>query len=264
MLFDPLVMDVQVFLLVLARIIALLEVAPLFSSGAIPRIAKVGLSLFTAVVILPWVLQAGYPIPDTGLGYVFLMVGEVILGVIMGFLLVIIYAVFQVAGQFFSLQMGFGASQVFDPLAQVQIPLMGQLLNVVAMFVFVSVGGFQKVFLIGIYRSFEALRAIDLVTQREYLFALIVGGLSRMFEQALIISFPILGTLLLVSVSLGLVAKAAPQLNLLIVGFPFSIGVAFLIMFLTMPFIVEAFSRVIEAGFEQLARLIDHVGVLNE
>jgi flagellar biosynthetic protein FliR len=48
------------------------------------------------------------------------------------------------------------------------------------------------------------------------------------------------------------------------VGFPFSIGVAFLIMFLTMPFIVEAFSRVIDASFEQLARLIDHAGVLNE
>ncbi len=70
--------------------------------------------------------------------YVLVVAGEVLIGLTLGFLLSMIFAVFQTAGQFFSLQMGFGASEVFDPLAQVELPLMGELLNLVALLVFIS------------------------------------------------------------------------------------------------------------------------------
>jgi type III secretory pathway component EscT len=84
--------------------------------------------------------------------------------------------------------------------------------------------------------------------------------IGRLFADALTISFPILGTLLLVSVAMGLLAKAAPQMNLLLMGFPFSIGVAFLIMVLAMPFLVGSISRVVDGGFEALSGLLDKLG----
>jgi len=251
--------NAQLFLLIFVRIFALMSIAPLISSTAIPRIARIGLGLFTAVIIFPWVYEQGYPIPDTGLEYAFIMVGEVLIGIIIGFILTVIYASFLVAGQYFSFQMGFGASQVYDPMAQVQIPLMGQFLNIIAMFVFLITGGFQKIFLVGILRSFQVMRVTDLITSQESIVDLVISSLVTLFQQALVISFPILGTLLLISVAMGLLAKAAPQMNLLMLGFPLKIGVAFLMLMVTLPLLMEAFSRVIDASFLEIMQFFAEV-----
>jgi flagellar biosynthetic protein FliR len=74
--------------------------------------------------------------------------------------------------------------------------------------------------------------------------------LSGLFQDALVIAFPILGTLVLVYVTMGLLAKAAPQMNLLVLGFPISIGVTFLVLLVGMPFLAEAISQLIDEGFE--------------
>ncbi len=253
---DSLAENAQLFFLIFARIMAMIAIAPLLSSRAIPGIARVGLALFAAYAVFPWVLDQGYPLAASGLGYVFLLVGEVLVGIIQGFILVIIYSAFLVAGQFFSLQMGFGASQVFDPMAQVEIPLMGQLLNILAMFVFIAVGGFQRVFLAGVIKSFESVRAVDFLLQKDHLFTLFSGALGDLFHYALIISFPILGTLFLISLSMGLLAKAAPQMNLLMMGFPIAIIVAFLLLFLSLPFIMETFGKIIDSSFEEMLRVL--------
>ncbi|NOY10074.1 MAG: flagellar biosynthetic protein FliR [Spirochaetes bacterium] len=259
-MFDLTIKNFQLFLIILFRILAMVEVAPLLSSSLIPQLAKVGLSFFTAVVVYPWVVQMGYQIPDNAVQYFMLVIGEVLIGIIIGFFLTLIYAAFLVAGQFFSLQMGFGASQVYDPLAQIQIPLMGQFLNLIAMLVFLSINGFQKFMLVGVMRSFQTIKAIDLVTGRDYLVQLFIRSLGKLFANALTIAFPVLGTLLLISISMGLLAKAAPQMNLLMMGFPIAIGVGFLILFLTIPFLVSAFERIIDMSFNSLARLYLHIG----
>ena len=87
-----------------------------------------------------------------------------------------------------------------------------------------------------------------------------VSGLGRLLGQALVIAFPILGTLMLVYVTMGLLAKAAPQMNLLLLGFPIAISAAFLMLFLTLPFLMEAFSRVIDASFEGIMDLAARIG----
>ncbi|MBN1687232.1 MAG: flagellar biosynthetic protein FliR [Spirochaetales bacterium] len=253
--FGELIEHAQVFLLVLVRVYAIVRISPLFSSDATPGIVRVGLSFFTAVAVLPGVLAKGYPIPDDGLNYALLLAGEAMVGIITGFTLVIVYASFQLAGQFFSLQMGFGASQVFDPLAQEEIPVMGQFLNLVAMFAFVSVNGFQKIFLYGVERSIVSVRAVDFVIGRDFILRTMFSGLGRIFEQALVIAFPILGILCLVSITMGLLAKAAPQINLLMLGFPIAISVAFIVILLIAPLLVETFAKIIDGSFETVSRI---------
>lgn len=256
---DLMAQNIQLLLIIFTRIFAMLSIAPLLSSQAIPSVARVALGLFAAAMVFPWVLDAGYPMPGTGVQYIFLLIGEALIGISLGFSLTVIYAAFLVAGQYFSFQMGFGASQVYDPMAQVQIPLMGQFLNMIAMFVFIITNGFQKLFLIGILRSFQVMRAIDIINSRDELITLILGSLTELFRQALIISFPILGTLMLVSVAMGLLAKAAPQMNLLMLGFPLKIGIAFLMITITMPLLMEAFARIIDASFLEIMRYLADV-----
>lgn len=261
MTLETIVAYAQVFLLILVRVYAMLQVAPLISSTAIPRIGRIGLAFFTAAAILPWVAGNGvFVIPERVFDFMFLLVGEILIGIILGFILAVMYAAFQLAGQFFSLQMGFAASQVYDPLSQIQIPLMGQYLNLMAMFVLITTEGFRKMFLIGVYRSFRVVTSYDFTAVQDRMFVFLVGAVGGLFREALVISLPILGTLMLVSISMGLLARAAPQMNLLMLGFPINISVAFIMIFLGLPFLMETFAKIIDFGFEQVLSIIEGTG----
>ena len=253
---NAIVADADLFFIIAVRVLAMVETAPLLSGDGVPQVAKVGLAGFAAAAVFPWVKEAGYVMPATGGAFVAIVIGEAMIGIIIGFFLTMVFNAFTTAGQFFSLQMGFGASETYDPLAQIEIPVVGQFLNLIAMFVFVTTSGFQRLFLVGVRGSFQALRAVDLMARRADFMAYVAGSLGSLFQNSLILAFPIFGTLLLVSVTTGLLSKAAPQINLLTEGFPISILVAFLLMAAAMPYMIEAFSALVDAGFENVAGIL--------
>jgi flagellar biosynthetic protein FliR len=277
-----------VFLLIAARALAMIETAPLLSSDAVPQAAKIALAGFAAFAVLPTAevfavanTAAGaagvggvgaVALPGAagalsdlryepfGLRFILLLAGEGIIGIIIGFFMTIIFSAFSTAGQFFSLQMGFGASETFDPLSQIENPLMGQYLNLVSMLVFLTLGGFRELFLGGFWRSVQSLNIAALVEGREPVLSMLTSGLSRLFLDAIVISMPVLGTLFLTSLATGLISKAAPQVNILSEGFPISITVAFLLIFTSLPFMIEAFEQVIDSGFAGIETLYTQIG----
>jgi flagellar biosynthetic protein FliR len=248
--------DWNLFLLIAARVLAMIEVAPLLSGSSVPQVAKVGLAGFAAFAVFPAVKAAGYAVPDDGAAYALLLVGEAMIGLMIGFFLSIVYAAFVTAGQFFSVQIGFGASETYDPLAETENPLMGQFLNLIAMFIFVSTQGFQRLFVVGVQGSFKAMRAIDFVTRRDDIVQFLLRSVGALFEQSLILSMPVLGTLFVLTIALGLLSKAAPQMNLLTEGFPITLSVTYVLLIVSLPFMMEAFSRLIAAGFTDLGVLL--------
>ena len=248
------------FLLIAVRALAMIEVAPLLNSESIPQVAKISLAGFVAYASFSSALVRDWVIAPFGLSFIFLIIGEALIGIIIGFFLSLIFAAFSTAGQFFSLQMGFGASETFDPLSQIENPLLGQYLNIVAMLVFVTIDGFRDLFLGGFWRSIQSINVMSLVAGRETIVSMVLAGLSKLFLDAIIISMPILGTLFLVSLSTGLISKAAPQINILSEGFPISITVAWLLIYSALPFMTEAFSRVIGSGFTTLQTLYTQIG----
>jgi len=267
-----------VFLLIAVRAFAMIQTAPILSSEAVPQTAKIALAGLAAFAVLPTaeiyiaanspngiVTLPGGTLSDLryetfNLRFLLLLIGEGIIGIIMGFYLTVIFAAFATAGQFFSLQMGFGASETFDPVAQVENPLMGQYFNLVSMLIFVMIGGFHQLFLGGFWRSVQSLNIISLIDGREHVVKMFTFGLSRMFLDAIVISLPILGTLFLTSLTTGLISKAAPQVNILSEGFPISITAAFLLIFASLPFMIEAFNRVIDSGFQNIETLYKQIG----
>jgi len=267
-----------VFLLIAVRALAMIEVTPLLSSEAIPQVVKISLAGLAAFAVLPTaeifmaanspsglVTLPGGTISDLrnetfSLRFFLLIIGEGIIGLIIGFYIMIIFSAFSTAGQFFSLQIGFGASETFDPLSQIENPLMGQYLNLVSMLVFITIGGFHSLFLGGFWRSVQSINIISLVEGREPVVTMVVSGLSRLFMDAMVISLPILGTLFLTSLTTGLISKAAPQINILSEGFPISISVAFILILASLPYMVEAFTRVINSGFSSIQTLYTQIG----
>lgn len=257
---DQILANAPLYLLIAVRALAMIEVSPLISSDSIPQVAKVALAGFAAFAVFPQAAPIELPEEVFNLTYSLLVIGEAFIGIIIGFYLTIIYSAFSSAGQFFSLQMGFGASETYDPLAQIENPLMGQYLNLIGMLVFLSVDGFQQLFLGGFQRSVQSFNVLTLITAKEGIMTMLLKGLSQLFVDALVISMPILGTLFLVSLAMGLLSKAAPQMNLLTEGFPISITVAFILIMATMPFLVEAFAYVINNGFSILETVIASMG----
>jgi flagellar biosynthetic protein FliR len=267
-----------VFLLLAVRAFAMIMAAPLLSSEAIPAAARFALAGLAAFAVLPTaeiymaanspgeiITLPGGTLSDLryeafSLRFGLLVIGEAIIGIILGFYMTIIFAAFSTAGQFFSLQMGFGASETFDPVAQVENPLMGQFFNLVAMLIFITIGGFHQLFLGGFWRSVQTINIISLIDGREPVVMMLVSGLSRLFLDAIIIAMPILGTLFLTSLTTGLISKASPQINILSEGFPISIMTAFLLLWASLPFMIEAFTRVINSGFSSFQTLYMQIG----
>lgn len=254
---DEILSQAPVFLLIFARIFAMLLVLPMFSMRSASRVAKVALAGYMAFFIfgtcdLSYYLQYIAQDGSFSMEYFLILIGEVLIGIILGFFITMIFSAFSTAGQFLAFQMGFSAASSYDSLSQVENPLMGQFFNLIAMLVFMQTHWFQKLFLQGLVTSFSSLNAISIVQSTESIVKFVISGLSSLFVDALVISLPVMGSLFLISICTGLLTKAAPQMNLLSEGFPIMIMLAFVIIAFILPDMIDFFVRSFEKGFADL------------
>ena len=256
---DEIVSKAPLFLLVSARCAALLFTLPLFSMRTVPKAAKIALAGYMAFFLMGSADYSAYgavlSVEDGAfsLYYIMLLAGEALIGVIIGCFVSMIFAAFSTAGQFFAFQMGFSAASAYDALSQVENPLMGQYLNLIAMLVFMQTQWFQKLFLKGLAGSLTSLNVFELVSGRERLVSFLLKGLSNLFADALLIALPIMGCT-------GLLSKAAPQMNLLSEGFPIMILLAFLIIWLLFPLLCDFFIESFSTGIDELMQVISDIG----
>ncbi len=253
------------FLLVCARSAGLIFTLPLFSMRTISRTAKIALIGYMSYLMMGVADFSAYGdvIAMDGafsLYYAMLVLGEAMIGVIMGFYVSIIFAAFSTAAQFFAFQMGFSASAVYDSLSQVENPLLGQFFNFAAILIFLQNHWFQKLFLKGLMGSLASLNVFELVSGREVLVKFLLRGLTNLFADAFIIALPIMGTLVLITVCTGLLSKAAPQMNLLSEGFPVMILLAFFLLVMVFQPLSDFFMRSISSGLTDLVHLLIDVG----
>jgi len=250
------VTNFQAFLLVLVRINAMIMIAPFFSSGVIPFRMKAMLSFFIALVVFPVISAGAIKVPSNMGLYYLLVLQEAMIGIFIGFLVSIVFAAFQVSGQYYAAQIGFGINEVFDPLAQVSVPLIGQLKNFIGILVFLMINGHH--FLIeAICRSFELapLFGVSRAATGGYL-KFISYSFSGMFIVALKIALPIVAVSFLITVAMGVLAKAAPQMNIMMLGFPFQIFAAFILLIVTTPLIIKIMQVGIERSFKMLTNVL--------
>lgn len=254
------------YLLVAARCLAMFMTLPLFSTRSVSTVVKVALAGYVAFIVLPTAYGGGYEGLDSiydvsTLQYVLLLAGEGLIGIITGFYISILFAAFSSAGQFFSFQMGLSAAEAYDALSQVENPLMGQFLNLMAMWLFLGSQGFQQVFLHGMIESIQSINAMSLVVadSRTAFLQLLLGGLTGLFFDAMVIALPLTGTFFVVAVAMGLLSRAAPQMNLLSEGIPLTMLLGFLLLFLALPSMCDLFVRFFDATFVDIQRLVAKV-----
>ena len=148
--------QVKVFGLALARISALISVVPVFGSGVVPVSLKAMFSLILALILTPMLAVSVEPLPDDTLGYATLAVGEVIVGLMIGFAVFLVFIGVQMAGQMVDFLLVFGIMFVINPAIETQAPLVGFFKFVIAMLIFLAVEGHHRI-IISLFQSFESV-----------------------------------------------------------------------------------------------------------
>ncbi|RKD24208.1 flagellar biosynthetic protein FliR [Ammoniphilus oxalaticus] len=247
------------FLLVFVRITAFFVAAPILMMRDIPVPFKVGLAFFLALITLS--IHSGQEVLPLEPLFWLLLLKEVIVGLCLGFTASLILYAVQVAGIFIDMQIGFTIANVMDPQTGVQTPITGRLKYVFAILLLLSLNG-HHLLIRGIFTSFEWI-AVDAwipALGNGHVSALLAEALSHMFQAAFLISIPIAGTLFLVDVALGIVAKTVPQMNVFVVGLPLKMLVNFMLLLFALPALFFAFRKLFADLFESMLAMIRIMG----
>ena len=129
-----------------------------------------------------------------------------------------------------------------------------------AVLVFLQVKGFQTLFLGGVLRSFQSINCFIFIEKQSILAPFFLSNLSTLFLNAMMVAMPVIGTLFLVHISMGLLSKAAPQMNLLSEGFPITILLTFFLLTVSLPYMVNLFLRIMQHGFAAFETLLIRAG----
>lgn len=229
----------EVLLLATVRMTAFLMVAPPFAHQAFPARIKAMLGLGLGLAVSQQ-LSSGYTAKDTS-GFVGAVVAELAVGLVLGFLVYVVFAAIQSAGSLLDLFSGFQMAQAFDPQMMVNGAQFTRMLQMAAIALLFSSDGYQLVIggLTGSFSAFPLAGGIDLSQPVQAM----TGAVTGMFISAVQIAGPLLVVLFLADVGLGLLTRVAPALNAFSLGFPLKILLTLMLasfLFLALPRIVSS------------------------
>lgn len=229
------------------RIGALLMAAPVFSAASVPMRLRVLLALAITILIAPLLPRLATVDPLSATTLV-IVAQQVAIGVAIGFVLQLAFNALVFGGQIIAYSMGLGFAHLMDPQNGVQVPTVSQFYLVFATIAFLAVDGHLRLIAL-LVESFTTLPiAPDGITQNA-LWNLASWGAS-LFADGLLLALPVVAALLLVSIGMGMVARAAPQLNIFAVGFPVTLGLGFILMWVTLPQALSLFIDWLDTLFE--------------
>ncbi len=237
------------------RISAMLLVTPVFGSRQINTRVRLGLALFLALVIAPQLPEPPLidPLSIRGL---LVAIEQILIGIGMGFILSLVFSAINQAGEAIALSMGLGFASAVDPAGGVQVPMVSQYLSILATLIFLAMNG-HLVLIELLLKSFQTLPIGQGGLEPDDLWFVASFG-SQMFAGALLIALPAVSALLLVNLTMGVITRAAPQLNIFAVGFPITILIGFVIILLTLPSLTARIGDLLFAALplvERIARL---------
>lgn len=251
---------VSAFIWPATRVLGLLAIAPPFGNPSIPIQAKV---LFGVLLTLS--LSPAVPIPAAiapmSLTSYMIIVQQFLIGLAMGFVVRLIFAAVEMAGELTSMAMGLGFATFFDPMTQGRSSAISQVYSLCATMVFLSMNGHLYVLSI-LADSFTTLPiAAEPITAEGFRSIVTWGG--KVFSVGLQIALPLVASALITNFALGVLTRAAPQLNLFGIGFSVTILVGLFLIGMTLPYMLPPLQRYIEQSLEMI-RMISSMPTLSQ
>lgn len=247
----------QTFLVCTARVAGFIGAIPVYFSNQTPARIKVSLVFAISLLLFP-ILSLDLPtVSFSPVSFLLLTINETILGMLLGLMSRLVFTAVEFGGTVIGYQMGFAAANVFDPQHQSQISLISQFQNVFAILIFLALDG-HHLFIKIAARSYQLLPPGDLNLSGEAI-PFLMELTSRMFELGLQFSAPVLAVLLLSGLILGILARVFPQLNVFLLSFPLNIGIAFIVIALTLDMVSSLLSREFDALGERILTMLQYL-----
>lgn len=235
------------------RISAMFVSVPLFSIRAVPARVRLILSVAITFVVMPLLP----PLPSVEMfsypGFMMALT-QVMIGLTTGFILQLVFAAVIFAGQGIALSMGLGFSMMVDPQSGQQVPVIAQIYTVTTTLIFISLDG-HLLLIQMLLDSFKTLPiGIDGIDKAGIWS--IVAWSSRMFAGGLLLAMPVIASLLLINIIFGVAARAAPQLQIFSVGFPVTLMLGMLLVWKTLPDVLDQFSGMLTDAYDLIGQLL--------
>lgn len=243
---------VSAFMWPLTRILGIFTSAPLFSHAGLPLQSRVGLAVFIALLVAPALPPS--PEQDILSGYGLLMVvQQFLIGVAIGFVMSLIFSGIEMAGELMGMSMGLGFATFYDPQSKGRSSVISQFFSLLALLLFMA-ADFHLLLLQSLVHSFRSL-PIEVNALHSDSFKLLAFWGTNIFSIGIQLSLPLVTALLMVNLALGVLTRAAPQLNLFGIGFPITMTVGFVMLGLCLPYWSTPITRLLQSGLEMIRQL---------
>ncbi len=225
------------FLLTIMRVSIIMFMMPIFSSERIPNQVKAAATIVITLGIWPNLSIPGNLMPAHPMDVALLLMGEAILGLLLGMCVNFVFMGIQAGGELFGFQMGFTMISFADPMTGNQTGITAFFIWMVALLTFLTLDG--HLYLLQAFAlTFKAVPAGGLVLS-EMLLDEVIKLSADMFVIAIRIAAPVLVALFFIELALALVSRAAPQVNIMDIGFPIKIGSGFFFLGMILLLIAE-------------------------
>jgi len=255
---DFAIQQIWQFLVVLVRTAVILSALPLLGGVSVPTRIKLGLAVIIAVLLTPVVT---FTLPPNWLepGNLVLVLGaELLVGLVLGLAMRLIMTAVELAGSVMGFQVGFAMAGVLDPVTQVETPVFGQLLTILATLLYFQVDGHHLV-LLALGSSFQLIPPFGAHLGAPLLTD-VTGLIQRTYDTGLKLAFPVMAATFLIHITMGLLGRLVPQMNIMLTSFPITIAMGLLVLGLGLPFIALVFQDSIVGMESILWELLQELG----
>lgn len=206
----------------LFRIASFMMVVPFVGTQLVPARVRLGLALLITILVVPWLGDVPYMDALSPAAAV-ITLQQILIGVALGFAVLLLFQLFVVAGQMISMQMGLGFASMVDPANGVSVPVLSQFYLIGVTLLYLSINGHLVAFEVFI----ESFRTLPIGTEGLAMSSVwaLAMHVSWFFAAAMLLALPAVTAVLIVNISFGVMTRAAPQMNIFALGFP--IGLLF-------------------------------------
>ena len=212
--------------------------APVLSSPNLPRQVKIAFVLTLGVLIFPQVnIPNTFSFSNHWIIYILFLIKEVGLGLILGYAIRLLFVGVELAGQIIGLQMGLSMAEFIDPESSEQVPVISQFKNLLALMVFIGINA-HYAFLKATVDSFKLVPLGSFIISPPFV-KTVVKMTGDVFVLALKAGTPIILTLLIIQIIMGVINRIIPQINIFMISLPLKIGVGLVVIGLSVPYLVH-------------------------
>jgi flagellar biosynthetic protein FliR len=249
---DLLQWNISLFILILSRWGGMIMLAPVFGARGVPGVVRLSLAASLSVIVYPMISAAKPSIPIELLPYIAVVIKEVLVGLVIGFVIYTMSAVLEGAGQLIDFQMGFTMGAAIDPVYGVQSPMMSNFQMILATMLLLATNSHYYL-IAAMVKSYAYIPINPSNLPSNYLYY--AQLVANVFALAIQLAMPIFGALLVSDIGVGLLSRTVPQLNIFSIVFPVKIIFGFVILYLAVPFFGESISHLFNLNMSWVLEL---------